>query len=78
MLPGFANHMVVGWLGGWGKALTAETLSKKTIGAIRDGPALDHAYEAFGGVPEVVLESSNDIVPLDLRERLGRMTRLPS
>jgi uncharacterized protein (DUF362 family) len=76
--PKFANRMVVGWLGGWGQALTSEPFNKDTLNSVWDDRALNHAYEVFGGVPEIILESSNDIVPVDLKRRLNEMTALPS
>jgi uncharacterized protein (DUF362 family) len=74
MVPRIANHVVVGWLGGWGPALTAETFNKNTLNGIWDDKALNRAYEILGGVPAVVLESSNDAVPADLKERLVTAT----
>jgi uncharacterized protein (DUF362 family) len=78
MVPRLANHMVVGWLGGWGHALTSETFNKNALGSVWDDRALNHAYKVFGGVPEIILESSNDVVTADLKERLGGLTRFPS
>ena len=77
VVPGLANHIVVGWLGGWAHALTAETFHKNTLGTIWDDRVLNHAYEVFGGVPGIILESSNDIVPADIKERLSGLTRFP-
>lgn len=78
LVPRFANHLVVGWLGGWGQALTSETLNKNTLDTVWDDPALNHAYVVFGGVPGIILESSNNIVPVDLKKRLAEMTAFPS
>ena len=74
----FANRMVVGWLGGWGQALTSETFHKNTLNTVWDDPVLNHAYEIFGGVPGIILESSNSMVPVDLKKRLNEMTAFPS
>jgi len=74
-----ANRMVVVWLGGgWGQALTSEALYKSTLNAVWDDPVLNRAYEVFGGVPEIILESSNSMVPVDLKKRLNEMTAFPS
>jgi uncharacterized protein (DUF362 family) len=74
----FANRLVVGWLGGWGQALTSETFHKNTLNTVWDDPVLNHAYEVFGGVPGIILESSNSMVPVDLKKRLDEMTAFPS
>ena len=60
LIPRLANHMLVGWLGGWGQALSSEAFNKNTLNAVWDDLVLNHAYEVFGGVPGIVLESSND------------------
>jgi uncharacterized protein (DUF362 family) len=78
VVPRFANRMVVGWLGGWGQALTSETFHKNTLNAVWDDPVLNHAYEVLGGVPGIILESSNSMVPVDLKKRLNEMTAFPS
>jgi hypothetical protein len=78
LVAGFGNRYIAGLLGGWGQALTSETLSKVTLDTIWDDPVLNHAYEVFGGVPGIALESSNGMVPADLKKRLNEMTELPS
>ncbi len=78
MVSKFGNRMVVNWLGGWGQALTSEAFNKNTVNTIWDDRALNHAYEVFGGVPDVILESSNDKFPTDLKKRLDEMTAYPS
>jgi uncharacterized protein (DUF362 family) len=72
-----ANHVVVGWLGGWGPALDSETLMKSDLKTIWDDRVLTHACEIFGGVPEVSLQAANNAVPEDLKRRLARMTAYP-
>jgi len=72
------NRMVVGWLGGWGQALGAETFNKNSLDSVWDDPVLNRAYEIFGGVPTITLESSNDSVPAFLQKRLNGMTGLPA
>jgi uncharacterized protein (DUF362 family) len=69
----FGNYYIVCLLGGWIQALTSETLDKNTLNAVWDDPVLNHAYDVFGGVPEIVLEASNDLVPEDLKKRLNEM-----
>ena len=77
VVPRLGNRMVVGWLGGWGQALSAETFNKNSLDSIWDDPVLNRAYEIFGGVPLIALESTNDSVPADLKKKLTEMTRFP-
>jgi len=70
----FANHCVVGKLGGFRAALFSEKLSKADINAIWDDRVLNYAYQTFGGVPQVMLEAANNVVPADLKKRLKDMT----
>jgi len=74
----FANNFVVSWMGGWGKALASEPFNKNRLNSVWDDRALNHAYEVFGGVPEIILEASNNLVQADLNKRLSEMTRFPS
>jgi uncharacterized protein (DUF362 family) len=74
----FANHIVISWLGGWGPALASETLTKNDLGTIWDDRVLTHAYEVFGGVPGVLLETAGTALPEELKKRLGEMTTLPA
>ncbi len=69
-----ANHMVTGWLGGWGAALSSETMTKNSLHTIWDDRVLGRSYDLLGGVPAVLLESANKALPEDLKNRLGRMT----
>jgi uncharacterized protein (DUF362 family) len=78
VVPRVANHMVTSWLGGWGPALTSETLTKDSLNTIWDDRVLTHSYEIFGGVPAILLESANSEVPEALKNRLGSMTALPA
>ena len=77
LFPRLANHVLVGWLGGWGQALNSETFYKNTLNAVWDDLVLNHAFEVFGGVPGIVLESANNMVPADLKKRLNEMTAFP-
>jgi len=78
VFPRMANHVLVGWLGGWGQALTSETFNKNTLNTVWDDLVLNHAYEVFGGAPEIILESANSMVPVDIKKRLNEMTAFPS
>jgi len=78
VVPRVANHMVTGWLGGWRQALTSETLIKNHLNTIWDDRVLTHSYEIFGGVPAILLESANSVLPEALKKRLGRMTAFPA
>lgn len=72
-----ANHVVVGWLGGWGPALDSQTLMKNDLKTIWDDRVLVHACGIFGGVPEITLQAANNAVPEELKRRLTRMTAYP-
>jgi uncharacterized protein (DUF362 family) len=74
VVPRLANHMVTSWLGGWGAALTSETITKNTINTIWDDRILTRSYDLFGGVPAILLESVNNALPESLKNRLGKMT----
>ena len=47
LIPRLANHVLVGWLGGWGQALNSEAFNKKTLNAVWDDLVLNHAYEVL-------------------------------
>ena len=68
-----ANHWVVGKLGGWGPVFTAEKLTRNDILTIWDDRVLNQAYRFFGGLPRVILETANELVPEGLVKRLGGM-----
>jgi uncharacterized protein (DUF362 family) len=68
------NYYVVNKLGGWGPMFASEKLIKNDITAIWDDRVLNQAYEAFGGMPRVILEAANNAFPEDLRNRLREMT----
>lgn len=72
-----ANHMVTGWLGGWGAALSSETMTKNSLNSIWDDRVLTHSYGLFGGVPAILLESANGELTGALKNQLGRMTAFP-
>ena len=76
-LTGFANRVVVGLLSDWKTALASETLSPNPVESIGDDRVLNHAYQVLGGRPEIDLRAANDLVPDDLRERLGEMITPP-
>ena len=68
------NHYVVNKLGGLGPTLTSEKLTKNDIKVIWDDRVLNHAYQVFGGMPQVILEAANNAIPEDLKKRLSKMT----
>ncbi len=72
------NHMVVAWLGGLGQSLISDGFTKHPTVSVWDDPVLNRAYELFGGVPGVVLETANDAVEPGLEKRLEDMTTMPS
>ncbi len=73
VVPRIANHVVTGWLGGWGAALASETMTKNSISTIWDDRVLTRSHDLFGGVPAVLLEPVNNALPDALKNRLGRM-----
>lgn len=77
LVPKLANHMVTGWLGGWGPALASETMTKNRINTIWDDRVLTRSYDLFGGVPAILLESANNALPEALKNHLGRITAFP-
>ncbi len=77
-VPKVVNHIITSWLGGWRPALTSETLTKHHLNSIWDDRVLTHSYEIFGGVPAILLESANSVLPEALKKRLGRMTAFPA
>jgi len=77
-VPKVVNHIITSWLGGWRPALASETLTKNHLNSIWDDRVLTHSYEIFGGVPAILLESANSVLPEALKKRLGRMTAFPA
>jgi uncharacterized protein (DUF362 family) len=78
VVPRIANHMVTGWLGGWGSALASEKLTKTDLNSIWDDKVLTHSYGILGCVPTILLESANNAVPKALKNQLDRMTKPPA
>jgi uncharacterized protein (DUF362 family) len=68
-----ANYYIVSKLGGWRTAIFSERLTKDYLNTVWDNRILNHAYQVFGGQPKVILEAANDILPEDLKMRLGEM-----
>ena len=68
------NHYIVNKLGGWGPTLASEKLTKNDIKVIWDDRVLNHAYQVFGGMPQVILEAANKAIPEDLKKRLSETT----
>jgi len=68
-----ANYYIVSKLGGWGTAIFSERLIKDCLSTVWDNRVLNHAYQVFGGRPKVILEAANNILPEDLKMRLGEM-----
>jgi uncharacterized protein (DUF362 family) len=69
-----ANHWVVSKLGGLGHAVDSERLTRNDINTIWDDRVLNRAYQAFGGMPAVILDAANDVVPQALKKRLAEWT----
>lgn len=78
VIPRIANHILVGWLGGWAEALASETMTKNRLNTIWDDRVITHGCDLFGGVPSLLLVSVSDALPEALKNRLGKMTALPA
>ncbi len=78
IVPRVGNHMVVSWLGGLGQAFASETMVKDPLNAVWDDSVLNRAYEIFGGVPRVILESADTTFPEELMIKIREMTTLPA
>ncbi|MGB7573551.1 MAG: DUF362 domain-containing protein [Thermodesulfobacteriota bacterium] len=68
------NHYIVSKLGGWGPTFASEKLTKNDINVIWDDRVLNHAYQVFGVMPKVILETANNAIPEDLKKRLTEAT----
>lgn len=71
-----ANRIVNLWLGGLGKAITADALDPWSIDTIWHDKVLHRAFEVFGGVPELELANANAAVPAAILDDLAVRTRL--
>lgn len=69
-MPDIGNRVVVGWLGGFGSALTAEGLERHRFETLWEDRVLRRAYELAGGVPRIELRDATRSVPTTLRRRL--------
>jgi len=72
-----ANHWVVNKLGGLGQAFDSEKLTRNDMDTIWDDRVLNRAYQVFGNLPAVVLETANNVVPQVLKKRLAECTTPP-
>ncbi len=70
-----ANRIVNLWLGGFGKALSADGLDPWSIDTVWHDKVLHRAFEVFGGVPELELVDANSAVPAALLQDLAAATR---
>jgi uncharacterized protein (DUF362 family) len=73
----FANRMVNMWLGGVGKALSAERLHPWPATDVWNDRVMRRAFEIFGGVPPVELAHTGG-VPDTLQQSLAEAIRLPA
>jgi uncharacterized protein (DUF362 family) len=69
-----ANRWIVSMLGNVIHAITAEKLERTEVQSIWDDRTLNRAYQVFGGRPTVDLEHANDVIPLQLKQQLAKMT----
>jgi len=72
----FANRIVVNWLGGAGKAFSAERLTRYDYHGIWDDRVLQRAFELQGGVPRLELVTEDRSVPDELQTRLRSQVQL--
>lgn len=72
-----ANRIVNGFLGGWGKAFSADALDPWSLETVWDDKVLRRAFEVFGGVPPIELVDANGAVPDAIRSALEKETCLP-
>jgi uncharacterized protein (DUF362 family) len=69
-MPEFGNRVVVGWLGGFSSAFTAERLRRHSFETPWEDRVLRRAYEISGGVPRIEIRDERHSVPTELRQRL--------
>jgi uncharacterized protein (DUF362 family) len=74
LVASLANRWVVGKLGGWGPAFSADRLIKNDLTTIRDDRVLNQAYRLFGGRPQLIIEAVNRSLPNELKNQLSLMT----
>jgi len=63
------KYFVVRKLGGWGPSFDSEKLTRNDINTVWDDRVLNRAYQVFGGMPRVILQTANDVVSNDVRNR---------
>jgi uncharacterized protein (DUF362 family) len=73
-----ANRVVNHFLGGPGKALSADALDPWRLETVWDDKVLRRAFDVFGGVPPLELIDANDAVPGAIVSALAQHTRLPA
>lgn len=73
-----ANRVVNKFLGGVGKAISADALDPWRLETVWDDKVLHRAFEVFGGAPPLELVDANDAVPDAILNTLGKATRLPT
>ncbi len=71
-----ANRVVNLWLGGVGKALSADGLDPWSIDTVWHDKVLRRAFDVFGGVPGIDLGDDDGRVPQAVRDRLVAATAL--
>jgi uncharacterized protein (DUF362 family) len=69
-----SNRYIVTKLGGVSAALYAQRLIKNQVLSIWDDRILNRAYEVFGGTPVVTLQAVDEVVPVEVKQRLAGMT----
>ena len=77
-LVNLANRVIAAWLGGFGRALSAETLVRHDIDSVWDDRVLRRAFEVFDGVPRVELVDANGLVPRETSRALAAAVALPT
>ena len=73
-----ANKFVVGWLGGLGQAVKAETLTRNNLETIWEDRTLQRAFQLWGGIPKLDFIEANSGISVGLKKRLCAMTTPPA
>ncbi|HBH86769.1 MAG TPA: hypothetical protein DDY17_04090 [Syntrophaceae bacterium] len=73
LVVSIGNRWIVNKLGGLIPAFTCEKLTGSAINSFWDDRVLKHACQVFGGLPDVLLESTNNAVPAYLKKQLSGM-----
>jgi uncharacterized protein (DUF362 family) len=77
-LSDLANRVVTGWLGGFGRAFSAERLGRRDIATVWDDRVLRRAFQVFDGVPRIDLVNADESVLGETIRSLQTAVTLPA